>query len=64
MMKTMTKSPARWFFLSYYVLLHFVGEIFAFPFALMFMNYAVKKNHTLLKSKPISFNLREFWPGR
>ena len=36
-------SPARWFAVPYFVTSHFVGGIFAFPLALMFLNYAVKR---------------------
>jgi hypothetical protein len=36
-------SPARWFTVPYFVMSHFIGGIFAFPLALMFLNYAVKR---------------------
>jgi hypothetical protein len=42
MRKVGTMSPARWFVVPYFVLAHFIGGIFAFPLALMFLNYAVK----------------------
>ena len=38
-------SPARWFFLPYFILTHMIGGIFAFPLALMTMNYAYKRSH-------------------
>lgn len=36
-------SPARWFILPWYLMAHLIGGIFAFPLALMFMNYAHKR---------------------
>jgi len=64
-------SPARWFFVPLYVISHTVGFVFALVPALMFLNYATKRQESQrLHQQKIAMILAQLsspnppsWPG-